>query len=139
MSGILTCLLSNGQKRDYDMLERLKRLAIRLAPIRQLILLLAFLALIAMAYVLATSGTQAEDIYLIPSLVLFIWSLTVYSFLGIFSGISPTPISGQTLLRRLLMRVKRFFYYLLLALFAAMSLFLVVTSWQLAGAWRMMY
>jgi hypothetical protein len=139
MSGILTCLLSNGQKRDYDMLERLKRLAIRLAPIRQLILLLAFLALIAMAYVLATSGTQAEDIYLIPSLVLFIWALTVYSFLGIFSSISPMPISGQTLLRRLLMRVKRFFYYLLLALFAAMSLFLVVTSWQLAGAWRMMY
>lgn len=121
------------------MLERLKRIAVRLAPIRKWVLLLAIVALGAIAYVLSTSQTQAEDIYLIPTLVLFIWSLTVYSFLGVFSNIPPMPISGQTLLRRLLMRVKRFFYYVLLTLFAAMSLFLVITSWQLAGAWRMMY
>jgi len=121
------------------MLERVKRIAICLTPIRKWVLLLALVALGAMAYVLSTSQTQAEDIYLIPTLVLFIWSLTVYSFLGVFSNIPPLAISGETFLRRLALRARRFFYYVLLAVFGGISLFLVVTSWQLAGAWRMMY
>jgi hypothetical protein len=39
----------------------------------------------------------------------------------------------------MLMRCRRVFYYLFLGLFAVLSALLLLTSWQLAGAWRMMY
>ncbi len=121
------------------MLERMQGHARRWLPWRPLLILLALLSLGAALAVLLTSASQAEDVYLIPALVLFLWCLMLHAFLTLFAQVPAPVVMTLPWQTRMLMRCKRAFYYLFLGLFAVLSALLLFTSWQLAGAWRMMY
>jgi hypothetical protein len=121
------------------MLERMQGHARRWMLLRPLLLVLALLSFGALLAVLLTSATQAEDVYLIPALVLFLWCIMLHAFLSLFAQVPAPVVTTLPWRERMLMRCKRTFYYLFLCLFAALSALLLLTSWQLAGAWRMMY
>jgi len=120
------------------MLETLQGIARRWQRTRPLLLLGALLALAVALWVLLTSSTQAGDIYLIPALLLFLWCLMLHAFLSLCAQVPPpaTPLPWR---QRMLGRARGAFHYLFLLLFALLSLGLLLASWQLAGAWRMMY
>jgi hypothetical protein len=120
------------------MLETLQGIARRWRRMRPVLLLGALLALGAAVRVLLTSSTQAGDIYLIPALLLFLWCLMLHAFLSLFAQVPP-PVTPLPWRQRMLARGRRAFHYLFLLLFALLSLGLLLASWQLAGAWRMMY
>jgi hypothetical protein len=121
------------------MLETLQGIARRWQRTRPLLLLGALLALAAALRVLLTSSSQAEDIYLIPALLLFLWCLMLHAFLSLFAHVPPPAVTALPWRQRMVARSRRAFHYLFLLLFALLSLGLLLASWQLAGAWRMMY
>jgi hypothetical protein len=121
------------------MLETLQGIARRWQRTRPLLLLGALLALAAALRVLLTSSSQAEDIYLIPALLLFLWCLMLHAFLSLFAQVPPPAVTALPWRQRMVARSRRAFHYLFLLLFALLSLGLLLASWQLAGAWRMMY
>lgn len=121
------------------MLEILQGHARRWRAMRPVLLVLALLSLGAALAVLLRSTDQAGDLYLIPSIVLFLWCLMLYAFLSLFAQVPAPAVMSLPWRRRMLLRWRRAFYYLFLVLFIALCLLLLLTSWQLAGAWRMMY
>ncbi len=121
------------------MLETLQGIARRWQRTRPWLLLGALLALAAALRVLLTSSTQAGDIFLIPALLLFLWCLMLHAFLSLFAQVPPHPVTALPWRQRMLGKARRAFHYLFLLLFALLSLGLLLASWQLAGAWRMMY
>jgi len=121
------------------MLERMQEHARRWRLLRPLLLGLALLSFGAVVAVLITSADQAGDVYLIPALVLFLWCIMLHAFLTLFAEVPQPVVTTLPWRARILMRAKRMFYHLFLGLFALLSALLLLTSWQLAGAWRMMY
>jgi len=121
------------------MLERMQGHARRWRALRPLLLALAMLSLAAGLGVLLTSNNQAGDAYLIPTIVLFLWCLMLHAFLSLFAHVPPPAVMTLPWRPRMMARCKRGFYTLFLWTFAALTALLLITSWQLAGAWRMMY
>lgn len=121
------------------MLERMQGHARRWSAVRPVLLIAAVLALAAALRILLTSVDQAGDVYLIPALVLFLWCIMLHAFLTLFAQVPPPVVTALPWRRRMLMRCRRAFYHLFLGSFAVLSALLLLTSWQLAGAWRMMY
>lgn len=121
------------------MLERMQEHALRWRAVRPLLVVLALLSLAAGLRVLLTSADQAGDAYLIPAIVLFLWCLMLHAFLSLFAHIPPPAVMTLPWRKRIIARCKRGFYTAFLWAFAALTALLLITSWQLAGAWRMMY
>ena len=121
------------------MLERMQGVARRWSAVRPLLLVVAVLSLGAAMRVVLTAVDRAGDVYLIPALVLFLWCVMLHAFLSLFAQVPGPVVTTLPWRRRMLMRCKRAFYYLFLGMFAVLSALLLLTSWQLAGAWRMMY
>jgi len=121
------------------MLEKLQNIAIILRPFRTGFLILAALSVAYGLNVLLTSDSQAEDIALIPSFVLFAWATMAHSFTNLFAQLPVPPREEMKIVMRVKARVLRLLYYGFLTMFALASGFLLITSWQLFSAWRMMY
>lgn len=121
------------------MLDKLQKIALALRPLRRVFLILAILALGYGIYVLLVSRSQADDLGLIPALILFTWAMMAHSFVSLFAHV-PAGAGKETKLgMRIKARLSRASYYCFLILFAIATGFLLLTSWQLSSAWRMMY
>ena len=121
------------------MLDKLQRIALVLRPISRLFLIVAILALGYGIYVLLASSSQADDLGLIPALIAFTWATMARSFISLFAHVPPRAQSDMKLALRIRARLSRFPYYCFLVLFVIATGFLLLTSWQLSSAWRMMY
>lgn len=90
-----------------------------LFPVRKLILLCCFLFAASIVYLLGFSSIPQQDIYLVPSLLLFLWSLVLHvlchSFFGQENKHTRTP-HGKALTKGMFTRLKqklaRFFLWI---------------------------
>ncbi len=121
------------------MLEQLKRLADKLRVLRAPALFLSLLTLLALAWIVINSNSQEDDIYLIPVLVLFIWSLLAFSFLSLFAHIPQHAEEKSSRLEKMITGLQRGFYYLFAIALILVTNALILTSVQLFGAWMRMY
>lgn len=121
------------------MLDKLQKIALTLRPLRHVFLLVALLALGYGVYVLAVSSSQADDLGLIPALILFTWATMAHSFVSLFAHVPASVGQELKLVKRIKAGLARAPYYGFLILFVIATGFLVLTSWQLSSAWRMMY
>lgn len=121
------------------MLERLQQIAISLKPLSPAFLALAILSLAFGIYVLLSSSSQTDDMALIPAIMLFTWATMARSFTVLFFHVPARASKEMKFVMRLKVSLRRIPYYCFLVLFAAATLFLIITSWQLSSAWRMMY
>ena len=121
------------------MLEQLKRFADKLRVFKTPALLLSLLTLLALAWIVINSSSQGDDIYLIPVLVLFIWSLLAFSFLSLFAHIPQHAEDKSSKLDKIITGLKRGFYYLFAIALILVTNALILTSVQLFGAWLRMY
>ena len=121
------------------MLERLQELARRFVGARPWMFALAVLSLGAATWILITSGDQADDIALIPAMLLFAWATMLNSFLNLFAHVPPRVQHGGKFGKQLTARLKRGAYYMFATMMAVMSVLLLVTTLQMLGAWRTMY
>ncbi len=121
------------------MLERMCHIARRLQPVRGLLALLMALAVLNVGRVLLISASDAEDVALIPSVLLFVWALLGLAFIQMFSHVPPAAHRQDRFLMRVRRASFRALYYAFVLLFVLTSAFLLLTTWQLISAWRMMY
>lgn len=121
------------------MLDKLQKIALTLRPLRHVFLLLAILTLGYGVYILLVSRTQDDDLGLIPALILFTWATMALSFVNLFAHVPPPAEQEMKFSKKIKTRVSRALYYFFLVLFVIATGFLLLTSWQLSSAWRMMY
>ena len=112
------------------MLERLHKLALKLAWIQPLVVVVGLFALLASGY-LAIGQDALTDQYLIPAILLFCWCLLVFTLVAMF--LSPPPASDEHMgfFRRQLVKFKRFLVTLVALAFLALTVSLVVLSYRL--------
>lgn len=121
------------------MLDQLQKIAFVLRPLSRVFLILAVLGLGYGVYVLLASRSQADDLGLIPALMLFTWATMARSFISLFAHVPARASKEAKFVKRITARLSRLPYYCFLVLFVIATVFLLLTSWQLSSAWRMMY
>ncbi len=121
------------------MLEQLKHVANKLAALRTPSLLLALLVMPVLIWIIAAPGSPSQEIYLIPTLILFVWLLLLYSFLSLFAEIPPVLQGSNPWSARMRATIKRGLYYVVAVFMLLITNALLITSLQLFGAWWRMY
>ncbi len=121
------------------MLEQLKHFANTLAVLRIPSLLLAVLVLPIVVWIITASGSQSQEIYLIPAVILFVWLLFLYSFLSLFAEIPQALQGNNPWSARVRTAIKRGLYYFVAVFMLLITNALLITSLQLFGAWWRMY
>lgn len=121
------------------MLEHLKRFAERFAILRCPALILSLLSLPLPVWIVLTSESHAQDIYLIPAVLMFIWLLLLYAFLSLFASVPERAPRDASVILRFRSGLRRAVYYTLALFMLLVSAALVMTTAQLIGAWVRMY
>lgn len=121
------------------MLDKLQKIALALRPFRRIFLILAIVGLVYGVYVVLVSSSQADDLGLIPAFILFTWAMMARSFIDLFAHVPHRAQKEMRFGMRIRALLSRVLYYCFLGLFVIATGFLVLTSWQLSSAWRMMY
>jgi fatty acid desaturase len=121
------------------MLENLQTLAVRLQRFGFVFNLIALAALIYGISALLLSTSQEQDKGFIPAIIVFTWAMLARSFVNLFRHLPGPPDTKMKFVTRVKARAMRLVYYGFLVLFASATGFLILTSWQLSSAWRMMY
>jgi len=103
--------------------------------LRAVLLLIAMGALALAGVSLLDSDWSQDDPRTIPALLVFSWAITLYSFAGLFAFPPSHPESGAPLRSLLSLRIRRGALWCLALVMLAMSLALVVLTWQLLRTW----
>jgi hypothetical protein len=119
------------------MIRKLHRIAQPLQRLLPLVLLLGLIGLIGLALSLLENPWLDSDRYLMGSLTLFGWSLTLYCIAASFRVLPPEPDSEQRIMRRLSLRIRWFLFWLLALLASAQALAMLLLTWQLLRAWSL--
>ena len=93
-------------------------------------------AFIVFGYVVLIEEGSAKDVYLIPSIVVVLWSLVCSLFLSIFPNVPPKPDNQQRLLGRLKIQLTRGGYHLGLWILCILSVSVVWLTIKLLNVWR---
>ncbi len=121
------------------MIESLKRLSSKLRWCRAFILFIGFgFFLLFLGSVLNVKGIES-DIYLIPSLLGFVWSLLLFLLVSIFPYVPPKPSKKERFFKKIKIKFKRFFYYTLAIMFLAITFTVLYVTFKLSGIWRGSY
>lgn len=109
------------------MLDRLKQIAITLRWLKPIALLLMLVSVVMIGYVLiGKSDIDADDYYLIPSILAALWSFSVFWSLHTFPSIPAKPDKSLGFFKRVFTRLKRFAYYIITIITIGLSLTIVV-------------
>jgi hypothetical protein len=81
------------------------------------------------------SSSHKDDLFLIPSIVGLLWSLTTYALLSSFHHISRAPNKNDRFFLRIKLRLKRIWYWALGVLFLGATATAMVVSVRLINIW----
>lgn len=81
-------------------------------------------------------GFFDSEVFLIPSLLLALWSTLYFILLSTFSSIPPAPVSDLKLFTKIKIRLIRGLYYFLGVIFIVLTLAVLVISFKFSGVWR---
>lgn len=121
------------------LLDRLKSIAIRWLWLRPSFFIIMAISLSYCVYTLVRTSTDGQDLYFIPSLLLFLWSLLGVTALGSFRYIPPAADPSERWWTKLKTNFTRLAYYLLTILLGGVTLSVIIVTWQLSRAWSELY
>ncbi len=113
------------------MIERLQKIARPLNRIRGLLLLFAGGSGLAVIASLVPGPWRQGDDWLIPSLLLLIWFLALYSLSKLFISIPPPTTSGSNWRQRTSLRLRRAGMTILGILFIGLTVGIMLLTYQL--------
>lgn len=120
------------------MLELLQKYALKWAAARKPVFYLILVLLVLLGGTLLFSGSRTGDILMIPAILLFVWFLLLFSFLNLFAHVPERKQRGG-LFARLLLFLKRGFYYIFALAMLGLTLAVLVTTYQMLMAWLYEY
>jgi hypothetical protein len=121
------------------MLNTLSELASKLHWLKPIAYFLGLGTLALVIKSLFFSAANTGDVYLIPGVLGFIWSLLLISMLLIFPGTPGQPVKTDKFFRRIKIRIIRGVYFLLALLFIGLTLAILLLSLKLIGVWRELF
>lgn len=117
------------------MLERFQRVAYAIAIIRSPALIFAGLSGLFIVSALLLPTIQMMQYWLMPAIILLLWSLSLYSFVSIFSDVPAAASTEMAMATRLKRTLKRGLYWLYLIVFIGLFLSTTGFSLRLIGIW----
>ena len=84
-------------------------------------------------------GYFDSEIFMIPSLLLGLWSGLYFMLLSTFYSVPPAPVRDLNFFKKMKIRLIRGLYYFLGAVFIVLTLAVVVISFKFSGVWRAEY
>jgi uncharacterized membrane protein len=121
------------------LIDTLQKFATRMQPIRLPLLLLSGFFLVVLLYLIVTSTTHSGDLFLVPAIIGLLWSLSGYAFILNFRSVPRWSEGARGFFKRLKLRLLRFWYWLLAALFLGTTLALLLISLRLIRVWMQDY
>lgn len=117
------------------MIDRLRALSHRAVWLKPLCLITAAAAVGVFAYVVLNDDGVNRDVFIIPSIVLGLWSLVCALMLSIFPYVPPKPEKQERFLRRLKTRLVRGAFHLGSWILCGLSVAVVWLTIRLLGVW----
>jgi hypothetical protein len=121
------------------MIEKLQVLSKRIYWLKPLVLLAGAGFLGLFIYTLFGGNDISKDVYLMPSILGVIWALLFSSFTTIFPHAPSKPDKNEKFFRKIIIWLKRGFYYALALLFIALTIAVIFLSFKMFGVWRSDY
>jgi hypothetical protein len=103
------------------MIDALRRYSSSFAFLKPVTLVLMAGAIVLSGYLLVVGDTATSDFYLMPSVVVFMWSSTLYIMIVSFPNVPVSPSKDLTWFKRVVIRFKRLGYHLLSYVFLLVS------------------
>lgn len=130
----LPALVSHAMK-YRNLIDVLQRYSSALAFLKPVVLALIVGSVLFAAYTVVVLAEQGNDHFLMPSIVTFIWCVTLYAMLIGFPNVPVAPSKEMSVFKRFNVRVKRFGYHLLGFTFFAVSLAALYVGYILLKIW----
>lgn len=90
-------------------------------------------------FILVFTNSKEQDVYLIPILIAFLWSINIFALISLFPRIPSKPDSNDKFFKRVKVRVKRGGYHVLGVLFLILTVSAIITSYKIFGIWLSEY
>lgn len=117
------------------MIDHFSAFSKKLVRLKPLFFAATVAATVAFGYVMLFAENAGQDVYLIPSIVVVLWSLVCSLLLSIFPYVPPMPAKQQPLRARLKIRLARSGYHLVSWLFCALSVSAAWITIKLLSVW----
>jgi hypothetical protein len=118
------------------MIDHLSVLSKKVVWLRPLFFIATAAAFIVFGYVVLIAEGADKDVYIIPCVVVVLWSLVCSLLLSIFPYVPPKPDRKQRLFERLKIRLARGCYHIGSWIFCVLSAALVWLTIRLLNVWR---
>lgn len=116
-----------------DSLSVFSKKAVWLKP---LFFITTAVAFIIFGYVVLIEKGADKDVYIIPSIVVVLWSLVCSLLLSVFPYVPPKPDKQQRIFKRIKIRFARGGYHLGSLIFCVLSVSVVWLTLRLINVWR---
>ena len=116
-----------------DSLRKLSKKAVWLKPV---LLIASFAAFIVFGFVVLFTSGADKDIYIIPSIVCLLWSLSLWLLLSIFPHVPQRADRKDKFYRRFKIGAVRAAYHMVALVFLLISIFTIFLSLKLGNVWR---
>lgn len=121
------------------MIDFLASISRKLYWAKTAILILGICLTSLFTFVVVRTDLFDSDIYLIPSMLGSIWAWLFLFLISSFVKVPGTPSKEIGFFKRLKVKFKRVFYWLLCIVFAILSITVVVMSFRLIMIWQGKY
>jgi hypothetical protein len=119
------------------MIDHLSAFSKKVVWLKPLLFIATAAAFIVFGYVVLIEKGADKDVYIIPSVVVVLWSLVCSLLLSIFPYVPPKPDKQQRLFERLKIRLARGGYHIASWIFCALSVSFVWLTIRLLNVWRL--
>ena len=118
------------------MIDRLSAFAQKAEWLKPLFFVATAAAFIVFGYVVLIAGGAEKDVYIIPSMVVVLWSLVCLLLLSFFPHVPPKPDKHLRVSQRLKIRLARGIYHVGAWLFCLLSVSVVWLTIKMLNVWR---
>lgn len=118
------------------MIDKLRTAVLKVQWLKPIFVVIAVASIAMFAYVIfGQSGMAKDDYYLLPSVVMLLWSLVACALLFTFVHVPEKPDKSIGFFRRIGIRCKRGYYYILAILSLGTTLAMLLVSFRVVRIW----
>jgi len=133
---VLPAVTSYYSTKTLFMIDHLSALLKKVVWLKPLFFIATAASFIVFGYVVLFEEGSDKDVYLIPSVVIAMWSLVCLLVLSVFSYVPQKPDKQQRLLERLKIRLARGSFHIGSCILCVLSAVAVWLTIRLISVWR---
>lgn len=118
------------------MIDRFRSIAIAGKRFKPLAVFVGIVAITIIGLeVLGIVGASGDDFLVVPSIVILLWAIVLWTILHSFPGVPERLDRGARFFKRIKNKMVRLIYYLLAMLFVVTTVMVILLSFKLLKIW----